>query len=142
MHHIYQQSISTMDNTPRTDADATGNVPSIDDVEVAEVVVAVRPPVRTGWFHIEKKVQRNGLSTTTYPFLSRDNTKDLVFARHLHLEKPYMAAHGQMGKVWELVVEQVGNEKDFRTGELIFPEGVSAKTLKDRFIKFKRSPVS
>ena len=71
--------------------------------------------------------------THSYPFLSdKTNWMDIMFARHLIVDRPFDAPHGKLGSAWTTTAHYVSKAVD-PDGNLVFPLGCNARQAKTRF---------
>ena len=78
-------------------------------------------------------VSTNGTVTNTYPFLTdQSNWMDIMFVRHLLVDKPFEAPHGKGTSAWESTAHYLSLAVD-PDGNLIFPLGCNGRQLKSRF---------
>jgi hypothetical protein len=68
-----------------------------------------------------------------FPFVEDTNTKDLVVARLIYNEKPYLSTYGQVISAWDKLALAASKEIDHETGDPIFKKGVEGKAVKKRF---------
>jgi hypothetical protein len=91
-----------------------------------------RKSQRVRWVSTEPVV--SNLGTSSYPFLCDTNQKDMVFVRHLLVDKPYGVPYGQVKKAWQDLAGNVNKEVDESGNHVFFPP-VKTQALKDRFEK-------
>jgi hypothetical protein len=79
-------------------------------------------------------VVKEGLPTKVTPFLADGNNwMDIMFVRHLLVDKPFEAAHGQNKKAWDSTAFYLSKAVD-PNGNLIFGDaGCNGRQLKARF---------
>ncbi len=78
-------------------------------------------------------VSTNGTVTNTYPFLiDQSNWMDIMFVRHLLVDKPFEAPQGKGTSAWELTAHYLSLAVD-PDGNIIFPLGCNGRQLKSEF---------
>ena len=90
---------------------------------------------RNKWLKIFKVQKVHGEFIISHPFLNDNNLKDQVILRHCLVEKPFMAPHGQQMKAWQNVANGI-NKYEMYAATSVFNPPVSAKTLKNRFMRY------
>ena len=77
----------------------------------------------------------NGEQIITHPFLDEPCKAELVFARCLVAEKPYLAAHGHITKAWMKCIDMV-NEQVNESNEKVFNHPMTERYAKQRFTEY------
>jgi hypothetical protein len=71
----------------------------------------------------------------TFPFLEKDNFKDLMFVNLLLVERPFKAGYGSTIKAWDDIATQLRDAKHPESGEPLYgAKAIRGKALKERFL--------
>jgi len=124
---------------PRNTAEASiivSTAQSTVDTTVTSDKNSAQKPKRLRWMNVlgvRCSVSTNGTVTNTYPFLTdQSNWMDIMFVRHLMVDKPFEAPHGKGTSAWESTAHYLSLAVD-PDGNLIFPLGCNGRQLKSRF---------
>jgi hypothetical protein len=124
---------------PRNTAEASiivSTAQSTVDTTVTSDKNSAQKPKRLRWMNVlgvRCSVSTNGTVTNTYPFLTdQSNWMDIMFVRHLLVDKPFEAPHGKGTSAWESTAHYLSLAVD-PDGNLIFPLGCNGRQLKSRF---------
>lgn len=90
---------------------------------------------RLRWTPFMKTMLEKGEEVVTFPFLEKDNFKDLMFVNVLLVERPFKAGYGSTIKAWDDVAAQLRDAKHPESGEPLYgAKAIRGKALKDRFL--------
>jgi hypothetical protein len=90
---------------------------------------------RIAWKSIDFKTfdVDDGVEKISHPFLEEENVLDLEISKVLIVQCPYKSKHGNKTGAWEHAARDLSRLQD--GGSAIFTNGITAKQLKDRFMK-------
>jgi hypothetical protein len=115
------------------------------EAEYAKVVeaAATQPPTkkaaRTIWPKIDRHQRVGGKQVVVHPFLAADNEMDKIAVRHLIVDEPYLAKHGDVSKAWTECVNNINADDNSSPGDRVFFPPLTTKMLKtcfDAYMKF------
>ena len=97
---------------------------------------SIKKPKRLRWMSVvglSHSSTKNGKVTHTFPFLTdQSNWMDIMFVRHLLVDRPFEAPHGKGTSAWESTAHYLSKAVD-PDEKLIFPLGCNGRQLKSRF---------
>jgi hypothetical protein len=90
---------------------------------------------RLRWTPFKKTMLVKGEEVVTFPFLQKDNFKDLMFVNLLLVERPFKAGYGSTIKAWDDIAAQLRDVKHPESGEPLYgAKAIRGKALKERFL--------
>ena len=126
---------------PPNTAEAIANISTLHSTEETSVLSdknSAQKPKRLRWMNVLGAMcsvsQNNGNISHSYPFLTdRSNWMDIMFVRHLLVDRPFEAPHGKGASAWESTAHYLSKAVD-PNGNIIFPLlGCNDRQLKSRF---------
>jgi hypothetical protein len=89
------------------------------------------------------KVNADGKTIYTHPFLSDDNVYDKLDITHLVVDKPFLAGYGAVAQAWKnsganMIKDLEIDSGDDDSGPLTYP-AITAKSIKIRFDAYMKS---